>query len=94
MTDEGEGKDLLEQIRQTSQDLLERMIEIDNMLAELHNHIKSNEHIDKNELLNSLNDVRFKIGILEREDTEEIEEEEQLENMINKINSLIKLTFG
>lgn len=94
MTDETEGKNALQQIRQMSQDLLEHAIEIDNLIADLHNRIKSGSEINKEELLNSLNEIRFKIGVIEREDTEELEEEEVLEHMISKINSLIKMTFG
>lgn len=94
MTDETEGKNVLQQIRQMSQDLLEHAIEIDNLIADLHNRIKSDSEINKEELLNSLNEIRFKIGVIEREDTEELEEEEVLEHMISKINSLIKMTFG
>ncbi|MBI2558371.1 hypothetical protein HYW20_03535 [Candidatus Woesearchaeota archaeon] len=94
MTDEAEGKIVLQQIRQMSQDLLEHAIDIDNLLADLHNRIKSGGQINKEDLLNSLNEIRFKIGVIEREDTEEMQEEEILENMIAKINSLIKVTFG
>jgi len=94
MTDEAEGKLVLQQIRQMSRDLLEHAIDIDNFLADLHNRIKSGGQINKEELLDSLNEVRFKIGVIEREDTEELEEEEVLEHMISKINSLIKMTFG
>ena len=94
MSGEGEGKLLLEQIRQISQDLLRNLIEIDDKLAKLQESIKISEEVDKESLIKEINDMRLRIGVMEREDTVELKEEEILENMIKKLTALIEMTLA
>lgn len=94
MAKEGEGKLLLEQIRQISQDILSNLMDIEDKLSKLQDSVKYNEEINKEALLNQITEIRLRIGVMEREDTQEIEEEKILENLITKINSLIDITFG
>ncbi|HLG23622.1 MAG TPA: hypothetical protein VI564_01695 [Candidatus Nanoarchaeia archaeon] len=89
----GEGKLLLEQIQQISKDLLENLMEIDQELITLKDQINRNDEIDKKILLETIEGLRKKIGVLEREDTEEMEDEEILGNMIKKLNSIIDMTI-
>lgn len=90
---EGEGKKLLVQIREISNDVLHTLMEIDDQLANLQDYIKLNEEVDKESLLKQINEIRLKIGVTEREDTQEIKEEEILENMLQKLNNLIDITL-
>ena len=94
MTKTGEGKLLLGQVREISKDLLERLKEIDDKLAKLQDLVDNREEIDREWIIEELNDIRDKIGLMEKEDTQELEEEEILENMMTKLNSLIEMTFG
>ena len=94
MTEEGEGKLLLEQIRQISQDLLKSLRDIDKELEGVEDSVNTNNAMDRQDLMNRINSIRITIGSMEKEDMQELEEEEILENMMEKLDKLIKMTLG
>ena len=89
----GEGKQLLEQIRELSSDLMKSLKDIDGRLAVMQESIGSNDNLNRQELLEQVSEIRNKIGAMEKEDTEEMEDEEILENMISKLSKLIEMTL-
>jgi len=89
MVKEGEGGLLLKQIKEISQDLLKGLMEVDDKLIKLKDTIKREDEIDKDILMDRIDDIRVEIGSMEKQDVHEIEEEKILQNMIRKLNSLV-----
>ena len=93
MVIEGEGKKLLDQVREIGRGILEDLMEVDDRLEKLYTRVQLSEEIDKEHLLNELKEIRFAIGAIEREDTASMKEEEILENLITKLNHLVDITL-
>lgn len=92
--EEGEGRQLLDQIRLISRDLFTNLIDIDDRLKDLERYLNVPGDIDKRKVRQQIAEMRRIIGAMEKEDAEEIEEEKILENMIKKLNDLIEMTIG
>lgn len=93
MVIEGEGKKLLDQVREISKDILTDLMEVDDRLDKLYRHLQLSEEVDKEKLLEWIKEIRIAIGSIEREDTRSIEEEEILESLITKLNYLVDITL-
>ena len=93
MAIEGEGKLLLDQIRELSSEILDNLMQIDEKLASLQESVQIDEEMEKYSLLGKIKEMRVMIGALEKEDTEELEDEKILQNMIQKLNNLIDMTL-
>lgn len=91
---EGEGRLLLEQIRDISRDLFTNLMDIDDRLADLEGYVSVPGDIDKGKVREQVKEIRRIIGAMEKEDAEEMAEEKILENMIKKLNDLIEMTIG
>jgi len=94
MEKKGEGKLLLEQLKDISSAMLKGLIDLDNKISNLQEDIKNSKEINKELIDSKLQDLRNSIVSIENEDDKEIEEEEILENMIKKLDELIQMTFG
>ena len=94
MVEQGEGKLLLEQIKELSQKVLSSLYELDMDLQKLQESVKYGSALSKQDIINKINEMRIKIGAMEREDAQEMEEEEILLNLIKKLDELIKMTLG
>ena len=94
MADQGEGKLLLEQIRDLSNQILTSLYELDMDMQKLQESVKYGTALSKQDIINKINAIRIKIGAMEKEDVEEMEEEEILENLIKKLDELVKMTLG
>jgi len=94
MAEQGEGKLLLEQIKELSQKVLSSLYELDMDLQKLQESVKYGSALSKQDIINKINEMRIKIGAMEREDAQEMEEEEILLNLIKKLDELIKMTLG
>ena len=94
MEEQGEGKLLLEQIKELSQKVLSSLYELDMDLQKLQESVKYGSALSKQDIINKINEMRIKIGAMEREDAQEMEEEEILLNLIKKLDELIKMTLG
>ncbi|MBI3027150.1 hypothetical protein HYY70_03480 [Candidatus Woesearchaeota archaeon] len=93
MVIEGEGKQLLEQVRDISKDILTDLMEVDDRLDKLYRRLQLSEEVDKEKLLECIKEIRIAIGSIEREDTRSIEEEEILDSLITKLNYLVDITL-
>ncbi len=91
---EGEGKLLLEQLKEISSAMLEGLTELDNKIYNLQEEIKKESEFSKESIISRLQDLRNSVVSIEKKDNEELEEEQILENMIKKLDELIQLTFG
>ena len=85
----GEARLLLEQLKQISSDILENLNGIDEQLFELQQSIKYGEPEDKDNVIERINEIRYTIGAMEREDTHGLEEETILMDLIKKLDQLI-----
>ena len=92
--DQGEGKLLLEQIKELSRQILSSLYEMDLDLQKLQETVKYGNALTKGDIINKINAMRVKIGAMEREDVQEMEDEEILLNLIKKLDELVKMTLG
>ncbi len=88
--EEGEGEVMafIGDMEEDSRSIMKDLIYIDGLLLTLQEKLET-EEIDKNELLRRIEEIRLKIGILERKDRIEIGEEEEAETLLNKIKKWV-----
>ena len=85
----GEARRLIEQIREISSDVLEKLRDIDGRLEQIQSLAKEDEPIDKDMMVEKINEIRYSIGALEKEDTQEMEDEIILLNLLKKLDELL-----
>ena len=83
--EEGELMRFLRDIENESKSMMHDLSEIDGMLMSLQERVDSGKSKIKSELLRTIENVRVRIGVLEREDKREMGEEEVAESLLDKL---------
>jgi hypothetical protein len=83
---EGEVMRFMKDIQKESKSMMHDLTDIDGMLISLQERIGSGR-ADKDEILRAIENIRVRIGVLEREDDREMNEEEVAESLLNKLRS-------
>ena len=84
----GEARLLVEQIKEISTDVLEKLKGLDSQLEEMGSCIKDDD-FNKDTLLERISEMRQGIGSIEKEDSEEMEDEAALLNLLKKLDSIL-----
>ena len=85
----GEARLLIEQLKDISADVMEKLKEMDSQLLEMEGSIKEDD-FNKDTLLEKIGEMRQNIGSIEKEDSEEIEDETVLLDLLRKLDSLLE----
>ncbi len=86
--DEGEVMQFMKDIENESKSMMRDLTEIDGMLESLQERIETGR-ADKREIARTIENVRLRIGVLEREDKREINEEEVAESLLDKLRKWV-----
>lgn len=86
--DEGEVMQFMKDIEKESQSMMRDLAEIDGMLESLQERIETGR-ADKKEIARTIENVRLRIGVLEKEDKREINEEEVAESLLSKLKKWV-----
>jgi chromosome segregation ATPase len=86
--EKGEIDRLLKDLRKEGEIMMQDLIGVDEQLVALKSSIESG-NIDKEELLEKINDIRQRIGTLEEEDKRELNEEDIATNLIAKLRKWV-----
>lgn len=82
--EEGEVIRFIENIKKDSQSIMKDLEEIDSRLVRLNNLVEKGT-VDKEKIIDLINSIRIRIGVLEREDNRELSEEEIAETLLEKL---------
>ena len=85
---EGEVIQFMRDIKKESEALMMELIEIDGMLSKLENRLRT-EDVAKEETLKTIEQVRLRIGTLEKEDRREMNEEDVAESLLMKLKKWV-----
>jgi septal ring factor EnvC (AmiA/AmiB activator) len=85
----GEARLLIEQLKEISADVLEKLKDLDAQLADMEGSIKDDD-FNKDTLLERIAEIRQSIGSIEKEDSEEMEDEAVLLELLRKLDSLLE----
>ena len=89
-SERGEIDQILEDIKSESKEMMKELMEVDNILISVKDSIDFGD-FDKEELINKINDIRMRIGALEKDDVKEEKYEEIADNLILKLKKWVDL---
>ena len=90
----GEGKLLSRQLKDISQDILTKIMEIQEQLADLQLYASKSNPFDRQEIVNRIADIRYRIGAIQHAQSHHIEEEGILYNIAKKLDVLLDIVIG
>ena len=82
--DEGEVMEFMKDLESESKNMMKDLKEIDDMLLSLSERVDSGR-AERWEIIKTIEQVRLKIGIIEKEDKREMNEEEVAESLLGKV---------
>ncbi|MBW2990891.1 hypothetical protein KY348_04250 [Candidatus Woesearchaeota archaeon] len=85
---EGELMKFMEDMKKESQNMMKDLEEIDTRLVHLKELIEK-ENADKEKIIDLINSIRIRIGVLEKEDVREMNEEEIAESLLKKLKKWV-----
>jgi hypothetical protein len=88
--DEGEVMEFMKDLESESKNMMKDLKEIDDILLSLKERVDGGR-ADRWEILKTIEQVRLKIGIVEKEDKREINEEEVAESLLGKVKKWVDM---
>jgi hypothetical protein len=85
----GEVMAFMRDMEEESKSMMQDLIEIDDMLLSLQERIETGKS-DNREILRTIENVRVRIGVIEREDKRELNEEEIAESLLSKLKKWVE----
>ena len=86
--DEGEVMQFMRDIEKDSKSMMQDLTDIDDMLKSLQERVEESR-ADSKEILRTIENVRLRIGVMEREDKRELNEEEVEESLLSKLKKWV-----
>ncbi len=90
--DGGEIEAALSDIRKESRNMMDDLMEVDMVICSLIGRLQSGD-IEKDEIIEALESIRIRIGVLEEEDKRELGEEEVAANLITKLKKWVDMVI-
>jgi len=88
LEDEGEVMHFMKDMESESKSMMKDLAEIDDMLLSLKERVDDGR-ADRREILQTIEAIRLRIGVLEKEDKIEINEEEVAESLLAKVKKWV-----
>lgn len=86
--DKGELMSFMQDMKKESQTMMQDLMDIDDMLVSLEDRLRL-EDVDKRVILKTIEEVRLRIGVLEKEDKRELSEEAVAESLLKKLKKWV-----
>lgn len=87
--DKGEVMAFMKDIEEESKSMMQDLAQIDDMLVSLAERLEE-DRADKREILRTIESVRVRIGVMEKEDRIEMNEEEVAESLLSKLKKWVE----
>ena len=85
---QGELEKFMKDMTDESRNIMRGLMEIDDYLASLQDKLELKD-VDKESLIKEIQDLRLRIGVLEREDKREVSEEEVATTLLEKLKKWV-----
>ncbi len=86
---QGELEKFMKAMTDESRNIMRDLMEIDDYLASLQDKLELKD-VDKQSLIKEIQDLRLRIGVLEREDKRELSEEEVATTLLEKLKKWVE----
>jgi hypothetical protein len=86
--EEGEVMRFMKDIEKESKSMMLDLTDMDDMLLSLQERVEAGKS-DQKEILRTIENVRLRIGVMEREDKRELNEEEVAESLLSKLKKWV-----
>jgi hypothetical protein len=87
--DSGELVKFMQDLKSESMDMMDKLTQIDGILVRIKAQLESGKTISNKKLIDDIEDIRSRIGSLEREDEIELGEEEQADTLLEKLKKWV-----